>query len=468
VDPSYIFVGALTACWLALLPRPKWYVRALFLTAPWMGLWVKAVWMVDPFKIGLILAPLLLISAGRLRPIRGLATPLMLLAGYLGMLFAWQLVSGEVSAMDDLQHLDANGRLAVATGMQLLRIAAAVVIIKFTATIEEAKRCADSYVLSVTILSVYGLAQETTFLLTGSPITPMNFYGLFEGGGSWFTMNVFGIDFARLYAFCGEPKDFALVLVPAIAYVYAAGRRRAVLGSRWWRQKIQLAVLITATLLTFSSSVLLLAPLLLLAVETAINRNAIGGAMRRAFVVLPVILILLPALGAFWTLRVTERFKQPEDLLQESRERPAAEFFLDHIPRVLLGYGVGTQALYLPAYMPAEYKYRMLDYQGAAGVDSFWFTVVLDLGVPGALLYLWCLREAFRSSRRAIRVTSPFRAALVTLVFAGIPLAVELRSAVLWLFLALAYRVGQLTNEGPAMESVRIVPLQAPAAACTR
>lgn len=467
MNPSYIFVGALTAFWLALLPKPKWYVRALFVTAPWMGLWVTVVWMLDPFKIGLILAPLLLISASRSRPMRGLATPLMLLAGYAAMLFAWQLVSGEVSEMDELGHLDASGRLTVATGMQVLRIAAAVVVIKFTATLEEAKRYAHSYVLSVTVLSVYSLAQEASFLLTGSPITSMNSSGLFESGG-WFTMNVLGMDFVRLYAFCGEPKDFAMFLVPTIAYVYATGRLHVQSGARWGRQKIQLAVLITAALLTFSSSVLLMAPLLLLAVETVINRKVVAAVMRRAFVVLPAVLILLPVLGVFWTLRVTDRFKQSEDLLQESRERPAAEFFLDHLPRALLGYGVGTQAFYLPTYMPAEYKYRMLEVQGAAGVDSFWFTVLLDLGVPGALLYLWCLREAFRSSHRAIRITSPFRAALLTLVFLGIPLAVELRSAVFWLFLALTYRVGQLANEESAMESVRNIPLQVPAAVCTK
>jgi hypothetical protein len=142
-----------------------------------------------------------------------------------------------------------------------------------------------------------------------------------------------------------------------------------------------------------------------------------------------VALFLFPTVSEVWKLRVTGKIRRGEGLAASRRVRgPALDFFTEQFPRALAGYGVGTEAFYLPAYMPDEFRYRLLDYQAAAGLDSFWFSLLLDLGLPGVLLFGWCCIKVLRCPAVARRRTWDYRAALVTLLITGIALPVDLRS----------------------------------------
>ena len=86
------------------------------------------------------------------------------------------------------------------------------------------------------------------------------------------------------------------------------------------------------------------------------------GAARDAFKLLGV-----PVFGVVAQKRVVDRFHgstgnlQAQSLIQPARERPALDFLQSTWPRSALGYGIGTQAFYLPSRMNAEYSKQVLD-----------------------------------------------------------------------------------------------------------
>jgi hypothetical protein len=440
---SFAYLAFWIAFWLLMLRRPKLYILALFVTAPWAGLWVRLIWMLDPFKVGLLLTPILLLSVHKLRRLGAVTWPLAAFVGYALALMAWQFISSEVSQFDRLHHITLSGRLMSANGIFLMRVGLAAIVVTIVNSSKDAQGCLAAYTASVSFLAVYAIIQEFSFAIFGTPITAPTTFGLFAGASAYVPVEVFGIHLFRAAAFSGEPKDLALFVMPAIAYAYTsmkgggAGRRRA------WR-RVQFFCLLFAGVLTFSSSLLLLGPLVLVTLEALQPNRKLKHLIPRYIMYACVALFLFPTVSEVWKLRVTGRITEGKDLLQESRERPALDFFKEQFPRPLAGYGVGTEAFYLPAYMPDEYRYRLLDYQAAAGLDSFWFTLLLDLGLPGVLLFVWCCIKVLRCPAVAKRPTWDYRAVLVTILITGIALPVDLRSDVLWLFFGLALRAQQI------------------------
>ena len=441
---SFVYLAFWISFWLFMLRRPNAYVLALFVTAPWIGLWVKLVWMLDPFKIGILLSPILLFRVHKVRGLGTVRLPLMAFAGYATLLMSWQFFSSEVTQFDRLNHLTLGGHLVAANGMFLLRIGLVAIVVTVVNSGKDAQRCLSAYTTSVSVLAAYAIIQELSFALFGTPITAIQQYGLFAGASTYFPIDVFGIQLVRASAFCNEPKDLALFIMPAIAYAYTSMKGGGSPGRRAWR-RAQFCCLLCAGVLTFSSSLLLLGPIALVVLEALQPRRSLKQLLPRYFIYGCVALLLFPAVSEVWKLRVTARFTESKDLLQEAREAPALEFFKEQFPRALAGYGVGTQAFYLPTYMAGEYRYRLLEYQGAAGLDSFWFSLLLDLGVPGVLLFGWCCLKVLRCPAAAKQRTWDYRAVLVALLITGIALPVDLRSAVLWLFFGLALRSQQLS-----------------------
>jgi len=440
---SFVFLAFWVAFWLLMLRRPKLYVVALFVTAPWIGLWVKLIWMLDPFKVGLLLSPILLLRVHKLRRLGAVTLPLAAFAGYAIALMAWQFLSSEVTQFDRLHHLTLSGRLMSANGMFLLRVGLAMIVATVVNSSKDARRCLAAYTMSVTILAMYAIIQELSFALFGDPITAIKKFGLFDAASAYFPVDVFGIQLIRASAFSNEPKDLALFVMPAIAYAYTSMKGEGSSARRIWR-RVQFCCLLCAGILTFSSSLLLVSPFVLVTLEALQPNRKLKHLLPRYIMYACVALFLLPTVSEVWKLRVTGRFTQRKDLLQEAREGPAFDFFEDQFPRVLAGYGVGTEAFYLPAYMPDEFRYTLLDYQAAAGLDSFWFALLLDLGLPGVLLFVWCCIKVLRCSAVAKRPTWDYRAILITILITGIALPVDLRSDVLWLFFGLALRAQQL------------------------
>jgi hypothetical protein len=440
---SFVYLAFWIAFWLLMLQRPKLYILALFVTAPWAGLWVRLIWMLDPFKVGLLLSPILLVGVRKLRRLGAITLPLTAFAGYAIALMAWQLLSSEVTQFDRLNHLTLSGHLVSANGMFLLRVGLVAMVVTVVDSSKDAQRCLAAYTMSVTILAMYAIIQEFSFAVFGNPITATNQFGLFAGASVYVPVDVFGIHLIRTSAFSGEPKDLALFVMAAIAYAYTSMKREGSPGRRAWR-RVQFSCLLCAGVLTFSSSLLLLAPFVLVTLEALQPNRKLKHLLPRYIMYACVALFLFPTVNEVWKLRVTERFAQRKDLLQEAREGPAFDFFKEQFPRPLAGYGVGTEAFYLPAYMPDEYRYRLLDYQAAAGLDSFWFTLLLDLGLPGVLLFVWCCIKVLRCPAVARRPTWDYRAILVTILITGIALPVDLRSDVLWLFFGLALRAQQI------------------------
>jgi hypothetical protein len=450
---SLLYAAFWLSVWLVMLLRPKLYVIALFVTAPWMGLWVKLVWMLDPFKIGLVLSPLLLITSGKLRRIRGVTVPLMAFVICSLLLMSWQFASGEVTKFDQLNHLGLIGRLVAANGMLLLRIFLLVIVASILSTGEDAHRCISSYAISVFVLAAYAILQELCFLLFGNPITSIYQFGLFQGGSVYTPIDIFGIQMLRAYSFCNEPKDLALFIMPAAAYAYTSMTAERSRRGRTWH-RVQFWCLLCVGILTFSSSFLLLFPLVLMVLELLQPNRSIQRLLPRYVIYGCVTLLLFSMLSEVWRVRVTMRFKETGDLLQTSREGPASRFFSEQFPRALVGYGVGTQAFYLPTYMPDEYRHRLIDYQGAAGLDSFWFSLLLDMGLPGTIIFGWLCLKVLRCPAVAKRRTWEYRAALIALLIAGIALPVDLRGATLWLFLGLALRTQQVFSRPIAFSVV--------------
>jgi hypothetical protein len=459
---SFVYLALWISFWLFMLRRPKAYVVTLFVTAPWIGLWVKLVWMLDPFKVGLLLSPILLLRVRKVRYLGAVTLPLTTLAGYAALLMSWQFFSGEVTQFDRLNHLTLGGHLVAANGMFLLRIGLVAIVVTVVNSGKDAQRCLSAYTTSVSVLAAYAIIQELSFALFGTPITAIKQYGLFDGASVYFPVDVFGIQLVRASAFCNEPKDLALFIMPAIAYAYTSMKGGASPGQRVWR-RAQFCCLLCAGVLTFSSSLLLLGPFVLVALEALQPNRKLKQLLPRYIMYGCVALFLFPTVSEVWKLRVTARFAERKDLLQQAREGPAFDFFTEQFPRVLAGYGVGTEAFYLPAYMPEEFRYTLLDYQAAAGLDSYWFSLLLDLGLPGVLLFGWCCIKVLRCPAVARRRTWDYRAALVTLLITGIALPVDLRSAVLWLFFGLALRTQQLAampfaGRGVPFQAVRFRP----------
>jgi hypothetical protein len=111
-------------------------------------------------------------------------------------------------------------------------------------------------------------------------------------------------------------------------------------------------------------------------------------------------LVILPSLFLLFSVWVLGRFGDTTELLQESRERPAVGFFLAHLPRSLVGYGVATQAFYLPSEMPVFWSVETVNGAVVANVDSSARSLALDLGVPGVLLLASFYLTVFRRLRR--------------------------------------------------------------------
>ena len=373
----------------------------------------------------------------------------MAFAAYAILLMSWQFVSSEVKQFDRLNHLTLSGHLASANGMFLLRIGLVAIVVTVVNSGKDAQRCLAAYTTSVSVLAAYAIIQEMSFALFGSPITAIKQYGLFDGASVYFPVDVFGIQLVRASAFCNEPKDLALFVMPAIAFAYTSMKGAGSPGQRAWR-RAQFCCLLCAGVLTFSSSLLLLGPCVLVALEVMQPNRKLKQLLPRYIMYACVALFLFPTVSEVWRLRVTARFTERKDLLQQAREGPALDFFKDQFPRVLAGYGVGTEAFYLPAYMPDEFRYTLLDYQAAAGLDSFWFSLLLDLGLPGVLLFGWCCLKILRSPAVARRRTWEYRAVLVTMLITGIALPVDLRSSLVWLFFGLALRTQQIFSRPPA------------------
>lgn len=419
-------LGLQLLLWLLLFSQPKRYIQALFVLAPWLGFYVVwgAEW--DFFKAGLVLSPLLWIrgaaipETGRLRfALAGLALAAI-------VLLIWQLVSKEVQQYDILQTVNVDSRLVIATTLFLLRLSLPLLICAYLVRHGDVSSAISGYVNSVLLLAIYGLIQQVAFLLAGTPLTYVMRLGIFTESSEFSTVTTLGTTLLRVHSFSKEPKDLALFCLPAIGWLWSQlGTQRKAL--------VKLVIILSAGILTFSSSFVLVLPLVILAVEMLrkhslrqrISTYLFGALVFGAFV---------PIYLSVSQVRVSERFSRAEDLLQVGRERPLYRFLIDQFPRSLAGYGVGTQTSYLPSYMSREYWSKSLENREVVGVDSFLLTVFSDLGVQGLLLVTLALWTVVRNQA----VSLPTRAALAAVALAGIPLNCDLRSGVLWLFLGAA------------------------------
>lgn len=424
-----VLVAAMVLLWLLLATKPSAYLRALFVTAPWMGLNVLLRWQFDLFKVGLLLAPFVLLRTyvpRRKRKVVFLAAALAALA--LAHL-AWQLASHEIEAHDVVRATAAADRLTVAFGMFALRLTLFVFLLAAIRSVKDADTCLRAYSASVFVLACYGLVQEVVYLVTGHPVTPIYRAGILNEFSEYTTVQVGSVSLLRIYAFSGEPKDFALFAVPAIAYLGFRALLRPGEGNRLWAG-VELATILAAAFFTLSSSFLLMLPLLVIA---ACLPSALGHKrIRVALLVVAVSALIWPVWSSLSAERVFRRFQHYDDLLQVSRERPALAFWLDNLPRSLLGFSVGGQAYYVPSRMTAEFMQTAQRFGNSVGVDSFWLSVLLDLGVPGVALVLAIVWASLFN--RSMTVHSlPVRAAALSVALMCIPLQGDLRSALLWL-----------------------------------
>lgn len=439
-------VGFQILFWLLLFSQPARYIQLLFIFAPWLGL--HAVWGAewDFFKAGLVLSPLLwlrgasLSVAGRLRfPLAGLALIAVALLG-------WQLVTKEVQQYDILRTVDVDSRLVIATTLFLLRLSLPVLIAAYLTRPGAPASCINGYVNSVLVLAIYGLIQEAAFLLAGTPLTYVMRQGVFVESSEFSTVNTFGTTLLRVHSFSKEPKDLALFCLPAIGWLWSQlGAHRVAL--------VKLVVILAAAILTFSSSFVLVLPLVILAVEI-LRKHSMRQRISTYLFAALVAGAFIPVYLSVSQVRVQERFNRAEDLLQVSRERPLYQFLVDQFPRSLAGYGVGTQTSYLASYMSREHWSRSLESREVVGVDSFLLTIFSDLGVEGILLVSAALWTVVRNGA----ISLPTRAALVSVALAGIPLNCDLRSGVLWLFLGAAAAEARIARAA----RVEMVPVRIP------
>jgi hypothetical protein len=436
---DFLFVGAIASIYLCLILRPRWYLYALFFAAPWMGMVVRIGWMLEPFKIGLLLSPALYLGLRVSRRVAAPLKPIACLLAWAAALFIWQSLSREIVAFDVLRSDVLSTRLEVANVMFFLRLALFGLVLCYidAATVP---RCMALYVGAVSLLAFYGAIQEISFITLGDPITYAlsDSHSLIRTSGANFSGTLFGISILRINSFFGEPKDLAFFVMPALAFVFAKARiPDPRLQERAWVTKAQMGLLTIVGIMSFSSSFLIVLPVLfvtLLALEPRMR-----GRRKRVLLSIAVCLCCIPLFGAIWQIRVRERFGSPIEFLQESRERPAWGFFLDKFPRSLLGLGVGTQAYYLPGLMGAEFQNSVAKVDAAAGMDSFLLSLLLDLGVPGALFFLWLCWKIIRGDRARTPENWPYTAAAIGAILISVPLQGDLRSGTLWLLLALAW-----------------------------
>lgn len=446
-----LIVGAMVVTWLVLARRHSSYLHALFATAPWMGLYVVLKWQIDPFKAGLLLAPMMLIR------VRGalLNRRLVFCTFGLGIIAAlhllFQLGSHEIAAYDVVQSLGANERLTVALSMFVLRLILFLYVLAAIRSLEHAESCLRWYCGSMFVLACYGLVQELVYLSTGSPITPIYRAGILGSFNEYQALDIGSVTLLRVHSFCGEPKDLALFAAPAIAYLgYQALLKR---GARPRATSvIQLVTIITASLLTLSSSFLLVLPVLIIGAIILSGRRL--GRLRIVLAVTAFALMLAPVWVQLSGARVFDRFAKADDLLQPSREQPALDFWIEHMPRSLLGFGVGSQAYYVPSKMPNDFLIGAMQLGHSVGVDSFWLSMLLDLGIPGiAITLIISCSVIFGKQIKTPRLAA-LRGAALAVVLICIPLQGDFRGAVFWLMAGAAS--GGALGLGATTASIRL------------
>jgi len=425
---EHLILASLLCFWFVLLGFPRTYLTVLFFVAPLHGLFVRVGLDLDFFKAGLLVSPLLALHGITWRPLRFIARPLLLLATCAGLLFAWQFLSQEITEYDILRQFDVDQRMAISLLLWLSRLFLVVLIASLARGLADVERWVGSYVAGVVLVCGYGLLQEGSFLLTGDPITGIVRDGLLGTSQDFSTVEFGGLQLLRVHSLSREPKDLALFCCPVIGWLIS----RMFIQRRTLKTYALACTVVLSAFLTFSSSLIMIFPAILVCAIPKIRR-------RYSWVLLAT--IVLASAPLFWRIaevRVFERFLKGVDLLQESRERPALQFVQDHVPRSLLGYGVGSQAFLLPAYMPVYYRQVTYETSSLSGVDSLAVGLLVDLGVPGALLMLLIAMKVLRSPELKTSRGLPLRAALWGSLVAAIPLNPDLRNAVLWLFLGVA------------------------------
>jgi hypothetical protein len=369
------------------------------------------------------------------------------------------MMTKEVAAFDQLGHLSLPARLTAANTLFLCKLLVAVIACNIVRSRADALGCINAYVHSVFVLALYGIVQELAFLATGNPLTPMYTHGLLGGYQRVAAAEVFGVTFLRVHSFSMEPKDLALFLVPAIAFLSASlSVARANRGRRDWFRWTQLAIMIAAGLLTFSTSLVLAIPPTIVAVELIRPSLRLKKKGRRAFAIILICLCAAPLYSVLWSVRVGDRVAASRTgIFQESREAPAIQFFEDHLPRSLFGYGVGTQAFYLPTYMSPEFRNMVLMADASAGIDSFWFSILLDLGLPGIILVAYACKVGLGIGKASAGSLAnwPYRAAFLGSILICVALQGDLRAGVIWLFMVFAYRACNPDVGGTANVDVR-------------
>ena len=443
-----VCVLAVGALWCCAAFRPSTFVTLLFAAAPWMGLFVQWGFQMDAYKIGLLVLPLLLLSCSsqkiKLR-VSKIPLPLMALLAYSVILTAWQMWSSEMMFFREMLTASAapfSQTLMASEALFILRILSFLAVASICVTPQLRNRCAAVYVGSVLALALFGIAQEIVYLLSGSFLTSIMRDGLFgsfrETAG---TVDVAGVSLMRIYSLAREPKDLALFCLPAIALLIAQSSTSTRRGQRRL-VTLKLFAIMLAGLLTCSSAFLILLPLVIVA--TLVLRLKIRGARSQLNQLRWVwaLVVLIPLLAGASQTRVIERFGSWIDLLQVSRERPAVAFMADNTPRWFAGFGIGTQSFYLPSYMPAQHSADVNRLGGLAGVESFYLALLLDFGLIGAFCMLAAVVTLLK--RGGNHATFPYRAAFVATLLAGVPLEVDLRSGILWLFAGLLW--GAITD----------------------
>jgi hypothetical protein len=117
-----------------------------------------------------------------------------------------------------------------------------------------------------------------------------------------FAGTLFGVTVLRVSSFFGEPKDVALYIMPALAYVWTKVRLPGLRPERHaWVRKVQLVLFLIVGLLSFSSSFILMLPVLfvtLMVLEPRMTRQR-----KRVWLSILVLLCTTPLFAALWQTR---------------------------------------------------------------------------------------------------------------------------------------------------------------------
>lgn len=456
---NYLFATVLLLGWIPLLARPRAFVTALFATAPWLGLYATLGWEINAFKCGLLLSPLLLLHGVRPGRLGKAGRPLAALVLYGVAASGWALAAREVIVYDVLNVVAFELRVLVQLLVFLLSAGLPLILTTVGRTAVDIERWMGAYIWSVFVLCVYGLIQTLAYLAFADPITPIYRDGIFGAFSEFATVDILGFSFLRVHSFSREPKDLALVCVPALAWLFVRVSTPGVTQRRSRRIDLcQFAVIAACALLTFASSLLLMLPVLLIAVELIRPVFERTRRARYGLRVAGVLALGIPLFAAIAQKRVVERFHAPnqsvqvESFIQPSRERPALDFLRNTWPRSAFGYGIGTQAFYLPSRMPAEFSKQVLDQRTAAGVDSLVIGAFADLGVPGLVLYTILFLAALSTRNNEAHIVWPVRAALLAALLMGIPLNPGQHGAILWLLIGQACLLKALQGSSYALQ----------------